>query len=126
MGGVPPRTPLEKVTPLGSVPPIMFSVGAGEPVVVTVKLLSVPAVNATLSGLVIAETSFMVSTNDWVKSGPAMLCAVKRRLYVPVVPAAAVPLTTPFAGLQAMPEGIVPLPLSVGAGEPVATTVNVL
>ena len=53
--GVPERTPVAavKVTPLGKVP-VSDSVGAGEPVAVTVKLPALPTVNVAELALVIA------------------------------------------------------------------------
>jgi hypothetical protein len=44
--------------------------------------------------------------------------------YVPPLPAAGVPLKTP-AELNVTPEGNAPISLKVGAGKPVAVTVNV-
>ena len=44
--------------------------------------------------------------------------------YVPAVPAAGVPLNTP-AVVNVTPDGNVPVSLKVGAGDPVAVTVNV-
>jgi hypothetical protein len=45
--------------------------------------------------------------------------------YVPPVPATGVPLRTPVAGVNVTPVGNVPVSLNVGAGVPVAITVNV-
>jgi hypothetical protein len=57
--------------------------------------------------------------------GLVPLLAVKVMLYVPPVPAAAVPLKTPVFELKDNPLGNVPVSLNVGAGDPVAVTVNV-
>ena len=52
--GVPLKTPVAalKVTPLGSVPPVKESVGAGTPLAVTVKVPAVPTTNVVLFVLV--------------------------------------------------------------------------
>jgi len=55
---------------------------------------------------------------------PTPLLAVKLMLYVPPVPVAGVPLNTPVATLKVTPLGKVPDSLRLGAGKPVAVTVN--
>ena len=66
--GVPLRTPVAalKLTPLGKVP-VSLSVGAGEPVAVTVKVPLLPAVNVCCSASVKAGVCVTVSVNVWVK-----------------------------------------------------------
>ncbi len=56
---------------------------------------------------------------------PEVLVALKVIGYVPPVPAAGVPLRTPVVVLNVTPAGSVPVSLNVGAGVPVAATVNV-
>src|SRR2546427_13274433 len=56
---------------------------------------------------------------------PELFVALKVIGYVPPVPAAGVPLRTPVVVLNVTPVGSVPVSLNVGAGNPVAVTVNV-
>jgi len=56
---------------------------------------------------------------------PEVLVALKVIGYVPPLPAAGVPLRTPVPGVNDTPVGSVPVSLNVGAGVPVAITVNV-
>ena len=56
---------------------------------------------------------------------PATLVAVNVREYIPAVPAAGVPESTPLVVLKVTPPGSTPLSMKVGAGDPVAVTVNV-
>ena len=121
--GVPLRTPPAlRVTPVGSAP-VSLNVGAGKPVAVTVKELTVLIRNAALFALVMAGAWFTVSVKLCVAFGVTPLAAVIVIGYVPPIPAAGVPLRMPPA-LRVMPEGNAPVSLNVGAGNPVATTVN--
>ena len=74
---VPLSTPVAvlKVTPVGSAP-VSESVGAGNPVAVTVNVPAVPTVNPALFALVIAGARSTVSVNvcDTV---PAVFVALK-------------------------------------------------
>jgi len=65
------------VTPLGSAP-VSVKVGVGVPVVVTVKLPAVPAVNVVLFALVIAGPCvvFTVKVKLWLTGVPTPLLAV--------------------------------------------------
>jgi hypothetical protein len=63
--------------------------------------------------------------NDCAAFGEMPFCAVIVMGYVPMVPAAGVPLSIPVAAVNVTPVGSVPVSLSVGAGKPVAVTVNV-
>jgi hypothetical protein len=66
------------VTPLGSVP-VSVSVGAGVPVVVTVRLPAVPTVNVVLLALVIAGATcavFTVRVKAWLAGLATPLVAV--------------------------------------------------
>ena len=56
--------------------------------------------------------------------GETPLLAMKVMEYVPAVPAAGVPLSTPVEGLKVMPAGRAPLSDNVGEGIPVAMTLN--
>ncbi len=69
-------------------------------------------------------TLFTVSVKAWGASGLTPLVAVMVMGYVPTVPDAGVPLSTP-AELKVTPLGRAPVSLKVGAGKPVAATVNV-
>ena len=100
-----------KVTPVGSVP-VRVSVGAGYPVVVTVKLKAVPTVALVLAALVMAGAWLTVKTKDWVAGCPIPFEAVIVRLYTPVLPAAGVPamVAVPFPlSVKPSPEGKVAL-----------------
>src|SRR5712692_6732653 len=123
--GVPLSTPVAavKVTPLGSVP-VSLSVGAGLPVAVTVKLPAVPTVKVALLALVMAGAWLTVRVKLWVALVPTPLLAVKVIGYVPPVPAAGVPLSTPVLPLKVTPLGRAPVSLKSGAGLPVAVTVK--
>jgi hypothetical protein len=69
------------VTPLGNAP-ASLKVGAGEPLVVTVKLPAVPTVNVVLLALVIAGPVIVaiVNMNACVALLPTPLLAVNVRL----------------------------------------------
>jgi len=123
---IPLRVPVAavNVTPVGS-EPVSLSVGVGLPVAVTVNVPAVPTVKVALFVLVIAAAWFTVNVKFWVASAPAPLCAVNVIGYVPAVPADGVPLNAPVAALNVTPAGSVPASLSVGAGVPVAVSVNV-
>ena len=56
---------------------------------------------------------------------PTPLLAVIVIGYVPPVPVAGVPASTPVAAVKVTPVGSAPVSLKVGAGVPVAVTVNV-
>ena len=56
---------------------------------------------------------------------PTLLVAVMVMGYEPTVPSAGVPLSTPVVELSVTPLGSAPVSVKVGAGEPVAVTVNV-
>src|SRR5262245_66166377 len=66
-----------------------------------------------------------VSVKFWVAFGGTPLAAVNVIGYVPPVPAAGVPESTPVPALNVTPEGNAPLSLSVGVGNPVLVTVKV-
>jgi hypothetical protein len=78
--GVPLSTPVMglKVTPLGSAP-VSFSVGAGNPVAVTVKLADCPTVNVVDEPLVIVGLCWTVNVKVWVAE-PVLLVAVNCRV----------------------------------------------
>ena len=122
--GVPLSTPVAlSVTPLGSVP-LSLNVDAGNPVAVTVNEPAVPTLNVVLFALVMAGAWFTVSVKPCVPFGATPLLAVMVMLYVPPVPAAGVPLSTP-AALSVTPDGSAPLSVKVIAvGKPEAVTVN--
>ena len=68
--GVPDRVPVPfrlsvKVTPVGR-PPARPSVGAGVPVVVTLKLKALPSVTVAAAALVMASPLFTVSRKLWL------------------------------------------------------------
>ena len=122
--GVPESTPLVlSVTPLGRAPD-SENVGAGKPVAVTVNEPAVPTVNVVLFVLVIAGAWLTVNVKLCVAFGETPLFAVIVMTYVPPVPAAGVPERTP-ALLSVTPLGSVPVSVNVGAGVPVAVTVNI-
>jgi hypothetical protein len=112
-----------KLTPLGNVP-VLLKVAVGKPVAVTVNVPAAPKVNDVVFALVIAAAWLTVSMKLCVAAVPIPLLAVKVMLYAPPVPAAGVPLSTPVEGLKVTPLGNVPVTVKVGAGRPVAVTVN--
>ena len=122
--GVPLSTPVEALndTPVGSVPDTL-SVGTGVPVAVTVKEPGAATVKVVLLGLVIAAAWLTVRVKLCVALGDTPLAAAMVIGYEPPVPAAGVPLRTPPA-LKVTPDGKAPVSLKVGAGKPVAVTLN--
>ena len=79
--GVPESVPVPfrlsvKVTPEGKATPPLAMVGAGKPVVVTVKLPSVPTVKVVAFALVIAGAWFTVRVKFWFAFGATPLFAV--------------------------------------------------
>ena len=67
-----------KVKPAGSAP-VSLKTGVGNPVVVTVNVPNVPAVNVVLSALVTAAAWLTVSVKLWMASGITPLAAVIER-----------------------------------------------
>ena len=90
------------------------SAGVGVPVVLTAKLPAVPVEKVVLV-LVMAGAWLTVRVKVWVALGVTPLAAVKCREYVPPVPAAGVPLSTPVAALNVTPPGKVPVSLRLGS-----------
>ena len=125
VAGVPLSTPVDPLneTPVGSAP-LPPRVGVGKPVAVTVKVPAFPTANVVLLALVIVGAWKTVSAKPCVPFGATPLLAVMVMLYVPPVPAAGVPLSTP-AALRLTPLGSVPASVKVIAvGKPEAVTVN--
>ncbi len=122
--GVPLSIPVAVLnkTPVGN-GPVSVSVGAGNPVAVTMNVPSVPKVNDVLLALLIAATWFTVRMKLCVASALTPLCAVNDIGKIPL--AVGVPLKIPVAVLNKTPVGNAPASASVGAGEPVAVTPNV-
>jgi hypothetical protein len=113
------------VTPLGNVPDSLI-VGVGDPVAVTANLPEEPTVNVVLAALVNIGVWLAVPTVSvklWIAFVPTPLLAVNVIGYIPVVPDAGMPLSTP--PLNVTPLGNVPDSLIAGAGNPVAVTLNV-
>jgi hypothetical protein len=122
--GVPLSVPAVKLTPAGSAPDSL-NVGAGEPVAVTLNDPAVPTVKVVLFWLVIAGAvpvvaAFTVRVKFCVALGVVPLAAVKVIGKLPL--AVGVPLSVPAVKLT--PAGSAPDSLNVGAGEPVAVTLN--
>ena len=128
--GVPLNVPVEavNVTPPGSVPELV-SVGAGVPVAVTLNVPAVPTVKVVLLALVIAGAwftvgaGFTVRVKDCVALGVVPLAAVIVMGKLPL--AVGVPLSVPVEAVNVTPPGSAPDAVSVGAGDPVAVTLNV-
>ena len=119
--GVPLSAPAElNVTPLGKVP-VSVNIGVGYPVAVTVNEPEVPTVKVVLLALVIAGAWPTVNVKLCVAFEPTPLLAVMVMGKLPVV--VAVPLSAP-AELKVTPLGNEPVSVNVGAGYPVAVTVN--
>jgi hypothetical protein len=126
---VPLSTPVPglNVTPVGNAP-VSLKVGVGVPVAVTVNVPAVPTVNVVVAALVITGAVFTVSVKGWLAGVPTPLVAVKVMEYVPLVPAAGVPLSVPVPfplSAKVTPFGSVPDSVRVGAGKPVVVTINV-
>jgi hypothetical protein len=123
--GVPLKIPLavSNATPPGNAP-VSLNVGAGDPVTVTVNVPALPTKNVVLFKLVIAGACLTVSVKLCVAFGLTPFCAVNVSGYVPLAPAAGVPLSTPPV-VNVTPAGSAPVSLNVGAGDPVAVAVNV-
>jgi hypothetical protein len=112
-----------RVTPLGNVPVSVKVIAVGKPVAVAVNEPAVPTVNVVVFELVMAGAWFTVRVKFWVAFEPMPLVAVIVIGYEPPVAAAGVPLSTP-AELSVTPLGNAPVSVKVGAGNPVAVTVN--
>jgi hypothetical protein len=102
------------VIPAGSAP-VSVTVGAGNPVVLTVNDPACPTVKVAVAELVMAGDCRTVSVNDWL-AVPEELVAVNVSRYVPPVAAAGVPDSACVAGLKLRPAGSAPDSESVGAG----------
>jgi hypothetical protein len=97
-------------------------VAAGNASAVTVNEPAAPAVNVVFAALrMVGARPNVTNENFWVAFAPTPLLAVMVMAYVPV--AVAVPLSTPDA-VKVTPGGSGPVSLKVGAGNPVAVTVN--
>jgi hypothetical protein len=125
--GVPLSTPVElvNVTPPGN-GPVSLKIGAGKPAAIIVNVPGAPTVKFVIFALANEVASFTVSMKLCITSAPAPLCAVNVMGYAAPVPAPGIPVNMPVAGVKVTPLGSVPDSLSVGAGVPVAVTVNVL
>ncbi len=121
--GVPLRIPVAVLnkTPVGN-GPVSASVGAGEPVAVTLNDPNAPKINVVLLALLIAAAWFTARVKLCVASPPTPLWAVNVIGKLPL--AVGVPLKIPVAVLNKTPVGIAPVSDSVGAGNPVAMTLN--
>jgi hypothetical protein len=121
--GVPLKVAALNVTPLGSAPASVI-LGAGVPVAVTVNEPAVPSVKVVLLALVMAGAcaagAFTVNVKSWVALGETPFDAVKTMGNVPLV--VGVPLKT--SALNVTPPGSAPDSVMLGAGLPVAVTVN--
>jgi len=85
--------------------------------------LAVLTTNTVLAALVIAGAWLTVRVNVWVTAETTFV-ARKLMTYVPPVPAAGVPDSTPVVELKVTPEGRVPVSERAGVGKPVAVTVK--
>jgi hypothetical protein len=117
--GVPLKTPALNVTPAGSAPDSVI-VGAGNPVAVTVNEPAAPSVNVVLLALVMIGAWLTVNVKFCTALGKMPFDAVNVIGNVPL--AVGVPLRTP--ALNVTPVGSAPDSAIVGAGNPVAVTVN--
>ena len=118
--GEPLSLPPVNVTPAGRAPDSTI-VGAGNPVALGVNEWLKPFVKIALAGEVMTGAEPTVSVKDWVTGVPIPFDAVtvigKTPFWVDV------PESTPVE-VRVTPVGRVPVSLSVGAGVPVAVTVN--
>ena len=122
---VPLSTPLEvlNVIPLGSAP-VTESWGRGKPVTVTVNDPIRPTGNVVLATLVIAGAVTDVSKKFCVSFGRTPFWTEKVIGKIP--PMVGLPARTPVNVLNVTPVGNAPVSVKVGAGKPLAVTVNVL
>ena len=123
--GVPLSRPaLDNVTPAGSVPAVTLTVGAGKPVITTVKEPAAPRGKVVLFALVIAGGALTTTVKACVAFGSVPLVAVSVTGNDPLC--VGVPDSNPAAD-SVRPVGNTPLvTLTVGAGLPVITTWNVV
>jgi hypothetical protein len=112
-----------KVTPVGNRPD-SESLGAGNPVIVTVNDAGMPTPNVVLVALVIAGGVVTVSKKFCVSFGRTPFCADKVIGKIPLVEG--VPPRTPVTMSNVTPIGNAPVSVKVAAGKPLAVTVNVL
>ena len=113
------------VTPLGSAP-VSLSVGAGNPVAVTVNVPAVPTVNVVLFALVIAGAWLTVSVKLCVASGADAVGGGEReRIGAAGARRRRAAEHVPCRRCKVTPLGSAPVSLSAGVGKPVAVTVNV-
>jgi len=111
-----------RVIPPGRAPDSVI-VGVGNPVAVTWNELAIPMMKVLLFPLVMAGGWSTVSVKLCVALGPTPLLAMMVNVYMPPVPAAGVPRSTPNE-VNATPLGRAPDSVKVGAGNPVAVTAN--
>ena len=83
-----------------------------------------PVVNVVVLADVIAGAWSTTRVNVWV-AVPDAFVAFTVTMYVPPVPAAGVPESTPVVVLSVTPEGSAPVSEKIGAGKPIAVTVKV-
>jgi hypothetical protein len=123
--GVPLSRPVPgvNVTPAGS-GPLWLNVGTGKPVAVTANDPAVFTTMDVLFALVIAGAWLTVRLKLCVAFGSSPLEAVMVTGYAPPVLGPGIPLSTPVVVLNVTPLGKAPVALNVGAGNPVAVTVN--
>jgi hypothetical protein len=105
-------------TPLSTVPVPLLNTA--------VKAVELPAAIVAGDALKLLMTG--AGTTDrvkfWTASLPIPFCALNVRLYVPLLPAAGVPASTPVEVSNDIPLGSAPVSTKVGVGLPVAVTVN--
>jgi len=112
-----------KVNPLGRAP-VSASVAVGEPVVVTVKVETLPTVGVTRELLVNFGGVPMVMVKACVTE-PLALVAVRVRMEVPAVVGVPEMVAVPLVlALKVNPAGRAPVSASVAVGEPVVVTVK--
>ena len=123
--GVPLNRPAaDNVTPAGNVPAVTLTVGAGKPVITTLNEPAVPTVKVVAFALVIAGAALTTTVKACVAFGSVPLVAVSVTGNDPLC--VGVPDSSP-ADDSVRPVGSTPLvTLTVGAGEPVITTWNVV
>jgi hypothetical protein len=103
-----------KVTPVGRVP-LSPIVADGNPLEVTENVPPLPTVNVVVAAEVIVELWLTVRVKLWVASDPIPFDAVIATGYVPPVPAAGVPESSPPEE-SVTPDGRAPVSVIVGAG----------
>src|SRR5688572_22464593 len=112
-----------KLRPLGKLP-VRLKLGAGKPVAVGVYVFAAPATKVVVAAPLMPGAWFTVSVKLCDAAEPTPLLALSVSEYVPPLPPAGVPESTPVVVFSVTPLGRLPVTPNVGAGSPDAVTVK--